>query len=47
MRYACLPQTIGIGVASAVLVRSQEIMVAVAQRLHIDDHISAENVGEA
>jgi hypothetical protein len=36
--------TIEIGLASAVLVRLQEIMVAVAQRLHIDNHISVENV---
>lgn len=35
--------TIEIGLASAV-VRLQEIMVAVAQRLHIDNHISVENV---
>ena len=44
MWYARLPQTIGIGVVSAVFVRWQEIMVAVAQRLHIDDDISAETV---
>jgi hypothetical protein len=47
MRYACLPQTIGIALASTVLVRSQEIIVAVAQRLRINNHISAENVGVA
>jgi hypothetical protein len=41
----CMSATrIEIGLASAVLVRLQEIMVAVAQRLHIDNHISVENV---
>jgi hypothetical protein len=41
----CMSATmVEIGLASAVLVRLQEVMVAVAQRLHIDNHISAENV---
>lgn len=44
MRCAHLPQTIEIGLASGVLVRLQEIMVAVEQRLHIDNDISAETV---
>ncbi len=44
MQCAHLPQAIGIELASGVLVRLQEIMVAVAQRLHIDNDISAETV---
>ena len=47
MRYARLPQTIEIGLVSAVFVKWQEIMVAVAQHLHIDNDISAENCGVA
>lgn len=47
MRYARLPQTLEIGLVSAVFVRWQEIMVAIAQRLHIDNDISAENCGVA
>jgi hypothetical protein len=41
----CMSATrIEIRLASAILVRLQEIMAAVAQRLHIDNHISVENV---